>query len=85
MRALTLQFSLLIGILTFVSQITSGMALDSSLLRGIATASAIFLVMLLGDLAVQVVVRSNAPPERVKSRALRKQRDPGDRSESLAA
>jgi len=84
MRVLTLQFSVLIGVLTFVSQITSGMALESSMLRGLATASAIFLVMLLGDLAIQTVVRSHSPAQASSARPV-PNRDSGDQSDALAA
>ncbi len=84
MRVLTLQFSVLIGILTFVSQITSGMALQSSMLRGLATASAIFLVMLIGDLAIHAVIRSNPPLESSRGRPLQRH-DSGDHPDALAA
>ncbi|MDX1741921.1 MAG: hypothetical protein R3178_11530 [Rhodothermales bacterium] len=84
MRVLTLQFSVLTGILTFVSQITSGMALDSSLLRGLATASAIFFVMLVGDLAIQAVVRSQPPVEPSGRRGIQKHTS-DDRPDALAA
>ncbi len=84
MRVLTLQFSVLTGILTFVSQITSGMALEPSLLRGLATASAIFFVMLVGDLAIQAIVRSQPPVETSRRRSVRKH-ESGDRPDALAA
>ena len=84
MRFLAFQFSVLTGILTFVSQITSGMALQSSLLRGLATASAIFFVMLIGDLAIQALVRAQPPVESSGRRVIRKH-DSGDRRNALAA
>ncbi len=84
MRVLTLQFSVLTGILTFVNQITSGMALQSSLLRGVATASAIFLVMLVGDLAIQALVRSQPPIESLRRRSVQKHTSE-DRPDALAA
>lgn len=84
MRVLTLQFSVLIGILTFVSQITSGMALESSMLRGLATASAIFFVMLVGDLAIHAIIRSHPPLETTRGSRLR-ERDAGDHPDALAA
>ena len=84
MRVLTLQFSVLIGILTFVSQITSGMALESSLLRGLATASAIFFIMLIGDLAIYAVVRAH-PPVETPHRPRLREAESGDRPDALAA
>jgi hypothetical protein len=84
MRVLTLQFSVLTGFLTFVSQITNGMALQSSLLRGLATASAIFFVMLVGDIAIQALVRSQPPVEPSSRPPVRKHAS-DDRPDALAA
>lgn len=85
MRALTLQFSVLIGILTFVSQMTNGTGLEPSIYRGLATAAAIFLVMLIGDLAIQAVTRPRDSSLRPRRPSNLRKHDSGDRPDALAA
>ena len=84
MPSLSIQFSGLIGTLTFVSQITSGTPVESAVYRGLATAAAIFLVMLLGDITIRAVMRSQtsapAPAEKPNLR-----HDSEDRPDALAA
>ncbi len=61
MRALSIQFSGLVGILTFVSNVTSEVALELSVYRGLASAAALFFIMLISDLAIRAIARSNQP------------------------
>ncbi|MDX1429422.1 MAG: hypothetical protein R3282_03995 [Rhodothermales bacterium] len=85
MRSLSLQFSALVGTLTFVSQITAGTAIEPALYRGLATAAAIFLIMLLGDLAIQAVMRAHPATPSGPSKAKLRRHDSEDRPDALAA
>lgn len=85
MRSLSIQFSALVGTLTFVSQVTAGTGFEPAIYRGLATAAAIFLVMLLGDLAIQAVMRTHgSKPAAPEKSALHRQHSE-DRPDAIAA
>ncbi len=63
MHALSIQFSGLIGALTLVSQLTSDVALEPSIYRGLGAAVAVLLIMLICDLAIWAIARSNKRPQ----------------------
>jgi hypothetical protein len=63
MRALFSQFSALVGILTFVNQMLSAAQIEKALLTGVGSGLAVYVVLLLGDVAIQRVVEHAAAAE----------------------
>lgn len=60
MRALFSQFSALVGILTFVNQMLAAAQIEKALLTGVCSGLAVYVVLLLGDVAIQRVVEHAA-------------------------
>lgn len=85
MRSLSIQFSALIGTLTFVSQVTAGTAIEPAILRGVSTAAAIFLVMLLGDVAIQAVMRSHGSKPATPEKSALHRHQSEERPDAIAA
>lgn len=65
MRALFTQFSGLIGLLTFLSQLMSQAPLEKTILMGLGTGLFVYMVLLIGDLVIQRILEQMhqvAPP-----------------------
>jgi hypothetical protein len=66
MRALFTQFSGLIGLLTFLSQLMGQAPLEKTILMGVGTGLFVYMVLLIGDLVIQRILEQLhqvAPPE----------------------
>lgn len=61
MRALFIQFSALIGILTLANRLSGEAAVVDALLAGLGAATAMYIVLALGDLVVQRAFDYAAP------------------------
>ncbi len=60
MRALFTQFSGLVGILTFLNQLMGQAPVDKSIFLGLTTGMTVYLVLLLGDLAIHRILANAA-------------------------
>jgi len=60
MRALFTQFSGLIGVLTFLNHLMSETPLDKTIIMGLGAGLSVYLVLLLGDLAIHRILEHTA-------------------------
>jgi|GEM_PF-3252293 len=60
MRALFTQFSGLVGILTFLNQLMRNTPLDKTIFLGLTTGMTVYLVLILGDLAIHRILATAA-------------------------
>ncbi len=63
MRALSIQISGIIGILTFLKYLLNNASVEKTIFTSLAVGFSIYIVLVMGDYAIHQILKYSAPPQ----------------------